>query len=277
MPKVLGFVNQKWFQILTIGAALFFAAEQALKFTNNINFVPTVILLGAFLVPAAFVAYFYSQEQVLDKSSHLEIPLSLVAICFLAGGVVGSIVAGFFEYTTLRSSSISTLFSAALIEEAVKLIFPIVIFIRGRYRSEADGLFFGVTCGMGFAALETMGYGLTTLLQTQGNVGALQEILLIRGLLSPVGHAAWTGLVCAVLWRQREKTHKSFNAWVVGAFALAVIFHTVWDIAGTSKQLFITYLGFIAVGIVSLTLLILRLRDARKTTKARQLQTPSQS
>jgi len=187
MPKVLGFINHKWFQILTIGAALFFAAEQALKFTNNINFVPTVILLGAFLVPAAFVAYFYSQEQVLDKSSHLEIPLSLVAICFLAGGVVGSIVAGFFEYTTLSSSSVSTLFSAALIEEAAKLIFPIVIFMRGRYRSEADGLFFGVTCGMGFAALETMGYGLTTLLQTQGNVGALQEILLIRGLLSRWG------------------------------------------------------------------------------------------
>jgi len=276
MPKVLGFINQKWFQILTIGAALFFAAEQALKFTNNINFVPTVILLGAFLVPAAFVAYFYSQEQVLDKSSHLEIPLSLVAICFLAGGVVGSIVAGFFEYTTLSSSSVSTLFSAALIEEAAKLIFPIVIFMRDAIvLRQMD--YFRSHLRDGIRSIGNNGLRINYPSPDTGNVGALQEILLIRGLLSPVGHAAWTGLVCAVLWRQREKTHKSFNAWVVGAFALAVIFHTVWDIAGTSKQLFVTYLGFIAVGIVSLTLLILRLRDARKTTKARQLQTPSQS
>ena len=273
MTKVLGFVSQKWVQILVIGAALFFGTEQALKFTNNINLVPTVILLGAFLVPATFVAYFYSQEQVLDKASHLAIPLSLIAITFLVGGIIGSVVAGFFEYTTLRTSSISTLFSAALIEEAAKLIFPVIIFIRGRYRSEADGLLFGITCGMGFAALETMGYGLVALLQTQGNVGTLQEVLLIRGLLSPVGHAAWTGLVCAVLWRQRVKTHKPFGALVLISFILAVIFHAVWDIAGTANSLVITYLGYTGIGIVSLTLLILRLRDARKIARARESQT----
>lgn len=275
MTKVLGFISQKWFQILVIGAVLFFGTEQALKFTGNINFVPTVILLGAFLVPATFVAYFYSQEQILDKASHLAIPLSLIAITFLVGGVIGSVVAGFFEYTTLRTSNISTLFSAALIEEAAKLIFPVIIFIRGRYRSKADGLLFGITCGMGFAALETMGYGLVALLQSQGNVGALQETLLIRGLLSPVGHAAWTGLVCAVLWRQREKNHKPFGAVVFVAFILAVVFHAVWDISGTANTLWLTYLGYIAIGIVSLTLLILRLTDARKIARAKQSQTPA--
>ena len=274
MPKVRQFINQKWFQILIIGAVLFFAAEQALKFTNNINFVPTVILLGAFLVPAAFVAYFYSQEQVLDKASHLAIPLSLVAACFLAGGVIGSVVAGFFEFTTLRVSSISTLLGAAAIEEAAKLIFPASIFLQRRYRSEADGLFFGVTCGMGFAALETMGYGLTTLIQTRGDVGSLQEILLIRGLLSPVGHAAWTGLVCAVLWRQREKGGKSAIPVVIGTFIAAVGLHWVWDITSTSSKLYITYLGYAGIGAVSLTLLIWRLRDARKIAKAKLLQTP---
>lgn len=271
MTKALGFVNQRWFQILVIGAALFFGTEQALKFTNDITYVPTVILLGAFLVPATFVAYFYSQEQVLDKASHLEIPLSLVATCFLVGGVIGSLVAGFLEYTTLRSSSILILFGVGLIEEAAKLIFPVVIFLRGRYRSEADGLLFGVTCGMGFAALETMGYGLVTLLQTQGNVGTLQEVLLIRGLLSPVGHAAWTGLVCAVLWRQREKKGNTFHPLVFGTFVLAVVLHAVWDITGSSNQVFINYLGYSVIGAVSLTLLILRLRDARRIAKAKKI------
>jgi protease PrsW len=52
---------------------------------------------------------------------------------------------------------------------------------------------------MGFAALETMGYGFVTLLASRGNLALLEEALLARGLASPAGHAAWTGLVCAVL------------------------------------------------------------------------------
>jgi hypothetical protein len=38
----------------------------------------------------------------------------------------------------------------------------------------------------------------------------------------------------------------------------------VWDIAGTASQAYVTYLGYAGIGSVSLTLLILRLRDARK-------------
>jgi protease PrsW len=159
------------------------------------------------------------------------------------------------------------LFIVGLIEETAKLIFPVIIFIRGRYRSEADGLLFGVSCGMGFAALETMGYGLVSLLQTQGNMGTLQEVLLIRGLLSPVGHAAWTGLVCAVLWRQRAKTGKILQPVVFGVFLVAVVLHALWDIAGTSSNVTVNYLGYSAVGTVSLILLVLRLRDARKISK----------
>ena len=140
MAGILSFSKQRWFQVLIIGAALFFGTEQALKFTNNINYVPTVILLGAFLVPATFVAYFYSQEQVLDKATHLAIPFSTITTSFLVGGVLGSVVAGFFEFTTLHVSNLSTLFSVAVIEEAAKLIFPVVIYLRGQYRSEADGL-----------------------------------------------------------------------------------------------------------------------------------------
>ena len=95
MTNIFGFVKQRWFQVLVVGAALFFATEQALKFTDNINYVPTVILLGAFLVPVTFVAYFYSQERFLDKANHLAIPFSLIATSFLVCGVIGSVVAGF--------------------------------------------------------------------------------------------------------------------------------------------------------------------------------------
>lgn len=258
-------LNQRWFQILGIGAVLFFGSEQALKATGNPNFVPTVILLGAFVVPAAFIAYFSTQERTLDRAAHTEVPFSLLVTCFLVGGVIGTVLSGTIEYATLTSFSIPALFGVGAIEEAAKLIFPVAVFLRGRYRSEADGLLFGVTAGMGFAALETMGYGLVALINSQGDVTTLEETLLIRGLLSPVGHAAWTGLVCAVMWRQRERTSKSFSLAVLGAFILAVVLHAAWDIGTGFNQAYITYIGYAVVGAISLTLLILRLRDARRS------------
>src|SRR5215212_2564246 len=54
--------------------------------------------------------------------------------------------------------------------------------------------------GAGFAALETMGYAFVTLIQSQGNLEAVQDILLLRGLLSPAAHMAWTGLTATALW-----------------------------------------------------------------------------
>jgi RsiW-degrading membrane proteinase PrsW (M82 family) len=61
---------------------------------------------------------------------------------------------------------------------------------RGRYRSEAAGIVLGVATAAGFASLETMGYGFVSLLQSKGNLGILDEVLLVRGLTSPAGHMA---------------------------------------------------------------------------------------
>ena len=40
----------------------------------------------------------------------------------------------------------------------------------------------GVATAAGFAALETMGYGFVSLLTSRGNLGILDEVLLVRGL-----------------------------------------------------------------------------------------------
>jgi protease PrsW len=126
---------------------------------------------------------------------------------------------------------------------------------------------------MGFAALETMGYGFTSLLASHGNLGVLDDVLLIRGLMSPAGHAAWTGLVCAVLWRERLKAgHAVFNWRVGGAFATAVILHALWDtFASMSSSTFVGFLSIqlvtLLIALVSLTLLIRRVREARRAAQ----------
>jgi RsiW-degrading membrane proteinase PrsW (M82 family) len=264
MAGKVRFFQRRWFQVFGGGLLLFIATEEAFRITGNPNFFPTVILLGALLVPVSFVAYVY--ERVPAK----EISLPCILICFLGGGAVGLIAAGLLEFESIQNMGIPALLVVGLVEESAKLVFPMVQYVRGKYRSEADGVLFGVAAGMGFAALETMGYGLVTLIQSGGSVGALEQVLLIRGLLSPAGHAAWTGLVCAVIWRERERKGRGlFSFSVIGTFVLAIVLHTLWDAvnslnATTAIGLIIIILGNIAVAVISLTLLIRRMKEAVK-------------
>ncbi len=199
---------------------------------------------------------------------HTEAPLIPVVTCFLIGGVVSVISAGFLEYEVLRHLSVGALLGVGLIEEAAKLLFPLGLYFSGRYRSPVDGLLFGITSGMGFAALETMGYGLVSLLQSRGDIAVLQEVLLVRGLLSPVGHAAWTALICGALWQARERTGKTLNAGVLWTYLMAVLLHSLWDLVGSSGSAVISYAGFLIVGTVSLVLLIRKWRAAQRTPQA---------
>ncbi|MBF8265796.1 MAG: forkhead-associated protein [Dehalococcoidia bacterium] len=266
MPASLQFIYRRWFQVFSSGVILFFGTQQVLKFTGNINFIPVIILLGACVVPAAFVVYFYGQERIVDKVKHMDVPFDTVVGCFIVGGVIGVTVSGFIEYETLLNIPLLNLFGISVIEEVAKLIFPIAVYIRGRYRSETDGLLFGVASGMGFAAIETMGYGMAAFIKSHGDMRTLEEVLLVRGLLSPVGHAAWTGLVCAALWRQREQSRKLFNPSIMGVFLLTVVLHTVWDIASSTNKTLIAFPSYAIIGGASLTLLVRRLKESKQLT-----------
>lgn len=260
-PKLL---FQPWLLILISGILLFFFTQQAFIITANPNYLPTLIVLGSFIVPVTLVTYFY------DHVKHREISMPLLSTCFIVGGVLGSIAAGVLEFNALLDLSLAGLFGVAIIEEAAKLIFPVAVYIGWRYRHEADGLLFGIAAGMGFAALETMGYALVTLVESLGDIGLVQEVLLTRGLISPAGHAAWTGFFCAVLWREREKKgHVVINRAVLGAFLVTVILHALWNITtgivGTTLIESVASIGGgMVIVMISLTLLMRRYEEAKK-------------
>ncbi|MDF2701396.1 MAG: Protease prsW family [Rubrobacteraceae bacterium] len=242
---------------------LLFLVERTLVATSSLNYVPSLILLGAFLVPVTFVTYLYERLPSWDVS------LPALAVCFLWGGVLGTVVAGTLEYDVARALGFLPKLAIGLIEESAKLIVPLIFYFAGRYRSEAAGIVLGVATAAGFAALETMGYGFVSLLASRGNLGVLDEVLLVRGLSSPAGHMSWTGLVCAVLWRERLKAgHATLNWRVLGAFLVAVILHALWDtFASVRSTTFVEFLGVVflslLVALISLVLLIRRVREAR--------------
>lgn len=93
----------------------------------------------------------------------------------------------------------------------------------------------------------------------------MNQTLLIRGLLSPAGHAAWTGIICAILWRERAKAGKiNINGWVIGAFVLAVVLHALWDIVNSQNLGAASYGGMTILSVFSLGVLFYLYREARK-------------
>lgn len=139
----------------------------------------------------------------------------MLALCFLWGGTLGTVVAGTLEYDLARSLGFLPKLGIGLFEEGAKIIVPLAFYALGRYRSEATGLLVGVATAAGFAGLETMGYGFVSLLRSRGDLAVLDEVLILRGLTSPAGHPAWTGLVNAVLWRERLRAGppSTFERW----------------------------------------------------------------
>ncbi|GAA2876858.1 PrsW family intramembrane metalloprotease [Pseudonocardia halophobica] len=214
-----------WIGVLVVGAALFLAVERTMVATGNPNFVPSSILLGAAIVPAAFLTFVYGRRLPYD------VPAPVVATAAFLGGVIGTVVAGTLEYDAQRDLGFLPMAAVGLIEETSKLLIPlaVLIFFR-RYRTASDGLLVGVAAGAGFAALETMGYAFVTLLQSKGSLIATVDVLLLRGIMSPAGHMAWTGIAATALfaaaqsgWRGRAIGR------FVAAFVLAVALHTLWD------------------------------------------------
>jgi RsiW-degrading membrane proteinase PrsW (M82 family) len=214
-----------WIGVLVVGAVLFLAVERTLVGTQNPNLVPTAILLGAAVVPAAFVAFISGRRLPYSISG-----VVIGASAFL-GGVIGVIVAGTLEFDAQRDLGGLPMIGVGLIEEISKLIIPaVILLLLPRYRSPANGLLVGVAAGAGFAALETMGYAFTTLLSTRGSVTDTVDELLLRGFLSPAGHMAWTGIAATALYTAAASGRRRRRvAEFAVAFVVAVGLHALWD------------------------------------------------
>jgi RsiW-degrading membrane proteinase PrsW (M82 family) len=232
-----------WVAVLLVGAALFVAEERTLVATRNPNLVPSAILLGAGIVPLTFVAFVYGRRLPYD------VPGPAIGLAVFLGGVIGTIVAATLEFDVLRALGAVPLLGVGLIEETSKLVVPAALLVPLRRRlSRANGLLVGVACGAGFAALETMGYAFTTLIQSGGDITDTVDILLLRGFLSPAGHMAWTGIAAAALYGAAATRRRRDLVRFLGAFVLAVVLHTLWDGQGS-------LVGTAVVAVASLGLL----------------------
>ncbi len=213
-----------WLMALVAGVAGYVVVLTVMISTQNILMFPSLLLIGSMTVPMSVLLLVYAVEY---RAGHHG---ALVTVTVIAGAVIGTTTAALLEYNTLKAMPWLGMVAVGLIEEAAKLIVPVVVFWLMRQRTPGLGLVLGVASGAGFAAAETMGYGLVALIASKGNLAEVDATLLLRGLLSPAGHVAWSGMTCAALWRLGERPPARYG-WTVfmGAYLLAAMLHAVWD------------------------------------------------
>jgi RsiW-degrading membrane proteinase PrsW (M82 family) len=244
--------------ILITGILVFISLDLAMRTSMFSNLFPALLFVGAFTIPISLVVFCYGHVRKCNLS-----PADLT-IGFVFGGILGVTIASIIERETLDTLNFGAMVSIGFTEETSKLIFPVVMYWLWRNRHQADGLIIGVASGMGFAAFETLGFGQQAIIQTYGSISSVEQLLLLRGLLSPAGHAAWTGLICAVLWRERRAAgHAVINTKVIGAFLIAGALHASWDVVNIQKvPVIVSYGGSVLIAVFSLALFLLLYRDA---------------
>jgi protease PrsW len=213
-----------WPAILVGGLALWVATVLVTFVTQNSNLIPTIILLGSFLVPVTFVTWAFSRADPIITPQR-------IFTAFVVGGILGVLGASLLEAELLKTPSAFTYLRVGLIEEAVKLAALWLLAWRLPSHSVRDGMVLGAAVGSGFAAFESAGYAFNALFTSNGlSLLDVVETEVLRGVLSPIGHGLWTAILGGAMfaaasrhWRPRA------TAAFLGWYVVVVLLHTLWD------------------------------------------------
>src|ERR671927_1253508 len=106
--------RRTWLRMFLTGLVLWLLTVVVTFVTGNPNLVPTLVLLGSFLVPVTFVAWAFGRRH------SGEVTAELLFSTFITGGVLGVLAASVLESYLLHPSPVLFV-GVGLIEEAAKL------------------------------------------------------------------------------------------------------------------------------------------------------------
>jgi protease PrsW len=258
----------RWWLVLPIGLALWAATVATSFFTSNLILLPTIVLLGSFLVPVTGVVWY------LDHDPSPALSPRRIVLAFIIAGVMGALGASLLEFWFVYGPGPLGYLKVGLIEEFVKGA-AIVLFALGlRSYSTRDGMVLGATVGFGFAALESSGYALVSLFVVQGGhlYLSLQSVVfteLVRGLLAPVGHGLWSAILGGVIFHA-ARNGQLRPAWSVLIAYLGVsLLHAAYDYFGGIP-------GYIVISIIGLLPLVYLWWRGDQSAQKTAVQTPPQ-
>jgi RsiW-degrading membrane proteinase PrsW (M82 family) len=261
-----------WWAVLLIGLALWIAAVVSVFVTQDLIVLPTVVLLGSFLVPVTAVVWY------LDHDSSPALSPRRIVSAFLIAGVLGILAASFLEFWLVYGPGLRGNLKVGLIEEFVKAAGIVVLALGLRTYTTRDGMVLGAAVGFGFAALESSGYALAALFVVQGqhltlSLSSVVFTELVRGVLAPFGHGLWSAILGGVIFHAAaRKGHLRLTWSVLVAYLVVSLLHGAFDVFGTVTA----YIVISAIGLVPLVYLWLRQdRGFPFVSRAQPVQVPA--
>ena len=215
--------RRTWLRMFITGLVLWVLTVVVTFVTGNPNLVPTLVLLGSFLVPVSFVVWAFGRRH------SGEVTAELLFSTFVTGGILGVLAASLLESYLLHPSPWLFL-GVGLIEEAVKLLALAFLTRHLAHKYARDGMILGAAVGFGFAAFESAGYAFTALFTEQGlSLMQLVQTELLRGLLAPVGHGLWTAILGGVLFSSSGREHFAVTWRLLWSYLGVSVLHALWD------------------------------------------------
>jgi RsiW-degrading membrane proteinase PrsW (M82 family) len=214
-----------WLRLMLVGTVVWLIAVLITIATEDVILVPTVILVGSFLVPATVVAFALSRPH----GQPLE-PDALI-LGFLAAATLGVVLSALAE-TYLLPSVVGTFAGVGLIEEVTKGAVIVAVARRVRSRHPRDGMILGAIVGAGFASFESAGYALSAVAGHADDHPILHIIgtEATRAVLAPFGHITWTALLGGVLFACAAPSGAiRLRPPVLWTLAGIVLLHAAWD------------------------------------------------
>ncbi|MCS6861351.1 MAG: PrsW family glutamic-type intramembrane protease [Abditibacteriales bacterium] len=216
-------------------------------------------IAGSFLVPATATLALW------EIWARRQIPGTTFFCVFVSGAVLGT-AASLVLYVVIPLVGVGfggllavpVIIGAA--EELGKMLSVGWLLKRQEYALETHGFMFGIAAGLGFAALESMGYALIG--YHLGGVPRMTQVVLLRAFLTTFVHAAWTGSLAAIVWRER-RISVQFTPPVLATYVLVAVLHAVWDyhiMPGVPLDEGIAFL--VISGLCTVALFILRAQSA---------------
>lgn len=196
---------------------------------SAINLIPALIFTGCFAVPIAVLTLFFEMNTTENVS------VVFVSKLVLIGGALSFLFTfALFDYFPILEKLYGAA-SAGFIEEIAKFTAVLILgrqLIKSRHPFILNGILYGAAVGTGFAGFESAGYALRAGLESN-SFKALNDLIVLRGMLSPFMHITWTAIAAGAFWMAYAKTQDVFKSIFSGRFlslfAISVGIHFLWN------------------------------------------------
>jgi RsiW-degrading membrane proteinase PrsW (M82 family) len=221
---------------------------------SAINLIPALIFTGCFAVPIAVLTLFFEMNTTENVS------VVFVSKLVLVGGALSFLLTfALFDYFPILEKLYGAA-SAGFIEEIAKFAAVLILgrkLIKSRHPFILNGILYGAAVGTGFAGFESAGYALRAGLESN-SFKELNDLIIMRGMLSPFMHITWTAIAAGAFWMVYAKTQDVFKSIFSGKFlsflAISVGIHFLWNfplIETLSLPETFSYIKLFLLGILS--------------------------